>query len=706
MNGVWPADPGVYARGMRVALLILAVVAAQGAEVEAVRTTYGGHPLEIQVPRPSFSEMGKSSASSAIPGFTGEIAVRAPPETIRRIISDYGLREVRVVGTAALLAAAIGGDPHGPLRALGSLGQDPWVTWSEPVATQRHRVRSVPTDPHYGLQWQLGAATGMDLEPVWDSFTGTGIRIAIVDSGTKTSHEDLTANCIAGWDLLSSDADPSPVPRGDGYDTERKHGTWTAGTAAAARNAVGGVGVAYGASIIPIRAIDDGLTSAMTADALGWALPGHRPPGAPTTEPDVNSNSWGPSDDGIDHGAVAEGPGSLELDALDAATTDGRGGKGTVIVFACGNGGREVPNGSLDRTYWDTCDRDGYAGNRHVIAVGSTNFAGKRSEYSERGACLFISAPVGDTLITPDSEDDGAIVPTYAGSAPTGTDGYMTVLGTSFAAPEVAGVVALMLEANPALTWRDVRHILAETATRNDDSDANWITNGANLHWNLNYGFGVVDALAAVTAAETWTTVPAATVPLTAAYAPGSPLAIPDNGATAPIALSVTADPRFRAEWAELTIDANHPRQGDLAFTLISPRGTTVTFLARPRDTAAARVWTLTSVATWNEWPDGDWRLVARDVASGSSGFLVSAHLTVHGYLAASAAAPGTATAVGSSAVYSTKAGASAPPPAGGGGSTGSASDGGGGSACGSGSGIAVLLMSLIGARLIRRRVQ
>ena len=148
-----------------------------------------------------------------------------------------------------------------------------------------------------------------------------GIRIAIVDSGTKVGHEDLAANCLAGWDLLDGDPDPSPVPQGDVYDTERKHGTWTAGTAAAARNAVGGVGVAYGASIIPIRLIDDGVTSPMIADALAWALPGHQPSGAPTTEPDVNSDSWGPADDGIDDGPTDEGPSALELAALDAATT-------------------------------------------------------------------------------------------------------------------------------------------------------------------------------------------------------------------------------------------------------------------------------------------------------------------------------------------------------------------------------------------------
>lgn len=77
-------------------------------------------------------------------------------------------------------------------------------------------------------------------------------------------------------------------------------------------------------------------------------------------------------------------------------------------------------------------------------------------------------------------------------------------VGTSYACPVVSGVVALMLEANPELGWRDVQGIFASTSQKTDSTDESWTTNAAGFNHSYKYGFGLVDAYAAVTKGETW----------------------------------------------------------------------------------------------------------------------------------------------------------------------------------------------------------
>ncbi len=671
----------------------LLVIFTNFAGAEEIRTSLGGQPFVVQVPdlSPDRSFVVRL-VGDPDEMLTGAIAIGASGSGARDIADAYALQIARSLPSATVLVPQPGTDHYAAVRALPSLVADPRVRWSEPVIHRRHALRLTPTDPKFSaFQWQL-RADALNLETVWDRWTGTGIRIAIADSGVKIAHEDLAANCVPGWDLLGGDQDPTPVSLIGSAGDDPSHGTAVAGVAAAAANDKGGIGVAFGADVVPLRLIGASETSAMAADALAWGLPGHIPAGSEARPVDVINNSWGPEDNGIDRGPGTENPSSLELDALDKAVSVGRDGKGTVIVFACGNGGPV-----------DTCDRDGYASNRAVLAVGSTNFLGRRSDYSERGACLFICAPVGDNTAGASTKDLGAVVTGYTALASGSGDDYARELGTSFSAPMVSGVVALMLQANPELTWRDVRHILAMTARQTDPLDANWITNGAGLHWNLNYGFGEVDAADAVTAAEMWTNVPPAATPLTASLT--GRVEIPDNGAAAPVSLSLSADPAFRAEWVELTVDAEHPYQGDLAFTLTSPRGTTVNFLARPVDNSPARRWTFTSVATWNEWPDGIWTVVAHDVATGDTGALTGLALTVYGYGATTDTAPGTGTAIGTStllAVGGTKTMSGTTNGAGGVGGGGGDSGGGGGG-CGVGGGVACIL-TLTGLALARGR--
>jgi subtilisin family serine protease len=157
--------------------------------------------------------------------------------------------------------------------------------------------------------------------------------------------------------------------------------------------------------------------------------------------------------------------------ALADAVTLGRGGKGTVFLWAGGNGNY---NG-------DDSNYDGWAASPYAIAVSAIGDDGEAAPYSEPGANILVCAPsnggtqgVTTTDITGSTGYNAGTGSDYANGDYTNSFG-----GTSSATPAVAGVVALMLQANPNLGYRDVQEILMRSATTNDPNDGGWVTNGA-----------------------------------------------------------------------------------------------------------------------------------------------------------------------------------------------------------------------------------
>jgi kexin len=214
--------------------------------------------------------------------------------------------------------------------------------------------------------------------------------------------------------------------------------------------------------------------------------------------------------------------------------------------------------------------------------------------------------------------------------------------GTSSATPMVAGVAALVLQANPNLGWRDVRVILAKTARKNDPLNAEWKTNGAGINYNPNYGFGVVDASRAVTSAMTWTNLPAEKTYATPVSSPN--LAIPDavvSGVTNTLSvtdtITVTGSGITQIEFVEITFSAaDHPYSGDLEITITSPAGT-VSLLAEthlcdsnPCATSYSG-WIFGSTNFLGESADGNWVLNVRDNAPVDTGHFQSWRLKFHG---------------------------------------------------------------------------
>ena len=495
---------------------------------------------------------------------------------------------------------------------------------------QASSQRFIPNEAQNGLfndQWHLlntgqnGGTVGADANvvDVWNRYQGTGVLIGIVDyDGLQWNHPDLKENIwlnpneipgdgidndgngyiddIRGWDK-DNDNDPSPVSPDEG------HGTAVAGVAAArGNNNLGVSGAAPQASLIGLRLLSGPPSDALEAKALSYM----------NQEIDIYNNSWGPADDG----QTLEVPGRLTLQALENGVAKGRGGKGSIYVWAAGNG----------LFYNDNVNYDGYANSRFTIAVSAIDNNGVQSWYSEPGAPILVAG-----------YSDGYFVGITTTDL-TGADGkspgdYTNDFGgTSSAAPLVSGVIALMLEANPNLTYRDVQNIIVATAKQNDSTDTDWTTNGARHHINHKYGFGAIDAGAAVAAAENWISV-GGSVQETAFKSGRISVnqTIPDNNLTGITSTFVVNNP-INIEWVEVVFDATHSFRGDLEVVLISPSGTE-SILAEKRgdQNRDYNSWGFTSARHWDEFSTGTWTLRVSDRALSSIGTLNFWELNIYG---------------------------------------------------------------------------
>ncbi len=492
------------------------------------------------------------------------IAMRTPP---RRIDGTKGFWTVptETIADADRLARALATAPG---------IDEAYVDVARPLELRG----TLPTDPLFNQQWHLRNTDlgGVDIgvEGAWAlGYTGDGITIGITELGFF-DHPEFTI------DLIASQAGAATF-----------HGTNVAGLAAANRDEMGTVGVAYDA-----RLSRQYIGSAATnASAFGFRNDLNH----------VKNNSWGPPDD-----ARVRALASVESDALREAAMNGRNGLGTVLVWASGNGGQ----------IGDRADYDPFTSSRYTISVSSVDDFGIASLYTEPGSCNLVCAPsdfdIGDN-------SDRGIVTTTSNSGHTFIFG-----GTSASAPQVAGVIALMLEANPALSWRDVQHILVDTAIVNDDEHPLWSPNGAGRPFNDLYGFGLVDAGAAVALAETFSPVDAETTASTGVMTPS--LVIPDNGPA--LELDAMIDSTITCESVEIVLSVTHPDVGDLELTLTSPDGTTSLLSETRNDSTsnlAERVFT--TVRHWDEQGQGQWTLSVRDQDLGSIGQVDAWELRING---------------------------------------------------------------------------
>ncbi len=530
------------------------------------------------------------------------------------LAQSYGLRVVEEVSFArnTYIVEPISTDLFAGLDAANAIFEGGQARFATPLVRHQQAKRLIPNDPFFTQQWHLrntgqpsGGVAGNDVNitGAWDTVTGDGVNIAITDSGVQWFHVDLTDNARTDIDIDINDGDNDPAPQFD------SHGTSCAGMAAGVgQNSIGITGAAFEAGIVGIRLIEGPSSDLDEANAMNHQANESNP----ANYVHINSNSWGPSDNG--QNLTTFGP--LTEAAFINGVTNGRGGRGIVYVWAGGNG----------RQSNDNANYDGYASSRYTIAVGATGSNGVVSYYSESGASLLVNAPSsysGGGTTTTDFMNGGDLGSHY-------TSGFG---GTSSAAPLVAGVVALVLEANPTLSWRDVQHILVNTATRNDPGNAGWLENGAGFFFNHSYGFGRVNATAAVAAAQGWSNLPDAVMPVSETQNVG--LAIPDNNSTGVSSNIVVSgvDPSFFTEHVEVHFTAAHTARGQLQVVLTAPSGYQSVLANTRADLNDNYVdWMFTSVAHWGEDPNGTWTLTVRDLTNGQTGIFNSWSLDIHGY--------------------------------------------------------------------------
>ncbi len=502
--------------------------------------------------------------------------------------------------------------PFEALDAMINLRAIREVASADVLLAVQHQLRALPNDPLVTSQWHLKktstslSGTDVNIETAWNypaanGSRGAGIRIGVVDDGMQTNHPDLAPNVdtINDKDWNGADADPSP---GSGDD----HGTSCAGNAAArGNNGIGVSGTAPEATLVGMRLIAGGATDAQEAEAM-YYLP---------ELIQIKTNSWGPTDTGD----RLASPGPLTLLAMENATTFGRGGKGSIILWAGGNGGDVMDNSNYD----------GYANSIHTIAIGATDSLGRRSFYSEPGANIVVCAPSNGGTLGITTTDR------------TGSDGYNRASGgdytnsfggTSSATPTAAGIVALMLKKNPNLGWRDVQEILIRSAAK-PPASTGWVDNAAGFHFNHDFGAGLIDATAAVSLATTWASLPAQTSVISKQS--GLSSAIPNNDSVGVTRSFNLTNSNIRVEQVTLKLSATHNYRGDLEITLTSPSGM-VSKLAELHNDQNDNYsnWTFSSVRNWGELSDGIWTLRIADIRSEenlSGGVLTAAELKIFG---------------------------------------------------------------------------
>jgi subtilisin family serine protease len=400
------------------------------------------------------------------------------PANCAALLADYGLAIKRPLGYArnAWFVQAQEGTGQKVFDIAEALLQHDAVQLCHPELVRPIRERAA-----FPQQWHLAPTTingqlvnaHANVVNAWSITRGEGTTIAIIDTGIDIDHEEFRSSgkIVAPRDVTSEDNDPRPVDL-----LRERHGTACAGVACGDGN-FGGSGVAPRARLMPIRFFE-GLGGQHEADAFEWAA---------RKGADVISCSWGPRD-GV--GSVDPLPDSTRL-AINFAVTQGRNGKGCVVLFAAGNGDESV-------------DDDGYASNPQVIAVAACNSRGRRSAYSDFGDAVWCAFPSDDF--------NDPLTPGIWAADISGKRGYNPGLphpegddagnytnsfgGTSSSTPGVAGVVALMLSANPDLRADQVKDILKRTSEKIDVANGRYDAAGHSPF----YGYGRVDAVKAVQA--------------------------------------------------------------------------------------------------------------------------------------------------------------------------------------------------------------
>ncbi|QOV34825.1 S8 family serine peptidase [Streptomyces ferrugineus] len=476
---------------------------------------------------------------------------------------------------------------------------DPQVAYVVP--DRLNKPLATPNDTEYSKQWDLFESTaGMNVPAAWDVATGSGVTVAVIDTGYVT-HSDLGANIVAGYDFISDAAvavdgggrDSNPADPGDWYAAgecgqatgqgSSWHGTHVAGTIAAVTdNSKGVAGIAHGAKVSPVRVLGKcGGYDSDIIDAITWAS-GGTVSGVP-----ANTNVAKVINMSLGGGGSCT---SATQSAINAAVN-----RGTTVVVAAGNSNANAANYSP-------------AGCNNVISVAATDRQGNRSYYSNFGSVVDIAAPGGETNSV---TANGILSTLNSGTQGPSGENYKHYQGTSMAAPHIAGLAALMKSANSSLTPAQI-----ESAIKTNSRTLSGSCSGG-------CGAGLADAAKTVqavsgsggsTGGTTFTSTSAVSIPDNGS-AIESPIAVSGRGGNAPSALQVG-------------VDITHTWRGDLVIDLVAPDGSTYRLKSASSSDSADDVSATYTVNASGEVANGTWKLRVQDVAAQDTGRLNSWKLT------------------------------------------------------------------------------
>ncbi|KAF8511141.1 peptidase S8/S53 domain-containing protein [Hysterangium stoloniferum] len=459
-------------------------------------------------------------------------------------------------------------------------------------------------DPIFPEQWHFVNEEFpqhmMNVTAVWEELgiTGKGVYVAMVDDGVDYEHHDIKDNFFieGSYDFNDHEALPKPKLRDD------HHGTRCAGEISAVKNDVCGVGIAYQSKIAGLRILSGPISDVDEALALNYAY----------QNTSIYSCSWGPPD----NGRAMEAPGYLIQKAVVEGITNGRNGKGSIFVFASGNGAASG----------DQCNFDGYTNSIFSVTVAAVDHQGLHPYYSEPCAANMVvtySSGGGKNIVTTDIGQDKCAY----------THG-----GTSAAAPIASAVFALALEARPELTWRDIQHLCVRTGLKINPDDPDWERTATGRPYSYKYGYGRLDAWQYVKAAQTWDLVkPQAWVDMPLIelgggrvdndeqMLGGQPIISGGIKSTMKVTHDTLMANNFELlEHVTVKVWINHTKRGDVEVEIISPNGIrSVLAGPRTRDSSGQGFlgWTFMSIKHWGENPIGNWTIRVFDQGiEGSTG--------------------------------------------------------------------------------------
>ncbi|MFI8418931.1 S8 family serine peptidase [Streptomyces sp. NPDC085479] len=517
--------------------------------------------------------------------------------------------ERRLSGGGALVDLGDSATPQDVNEVMAAFRADPSVAAVEPDI-RAYAMAAAPNDTDYAKQWDLFEATGgMNVPSAWDKTTGSGVTVAVIDTG-YAAHSDLAANTVAGYDFISTSSDARD---GNGRDADAKdegdwnatdnecglgskasnsswHGTHVAGTIGAVTNNSKGIaGIAYGAKVQHVRVLGKcGGSSSDIADAITWASGG--------TVSGIPANATPAKVINLSLGGASSTCPSVYQNAINGAVS-----RGTTVVVAAGNS-----NANTSGFTPANCS--------NVITVASTSREGNRSFYSNYGALVDVSAPGGETRRATDTPgtvttpQNGIHSTLNSGTTTQSAENYKPYQGTSMAAPHIAGLAALLKSAKSTLTPAQI-----ETAIKGNARPLPGTCSGG-------CGTGIADAAKTVDA-------------VTGTTQPGTPftnstdVTISDN-TTVSSSIAVTGRTGNAPAALKVDVDIKHTWRGDLVVDLVAPDGTVRNLKASSSSDSADNVLATYTVDASSEVANGTWKLQVRDVASGDTGYIDSWSLT------------------------------------------------------------------------------